>query len=74
MNEFFSGIATNTFKELAVDTFHMVVKILPELCAYGALVTGAFVMISGLFGRGIFRPLSVYSAFLFVSICVLEVV
>lgn len=74
MNEFFQGMAVNTFKALAIDTFAFCIKILPELCAYGALVTGALVMLSGFFGRGMFRPLSVYSAFLFVSICILEAV
>lgn len=74
MNEYFSNMAVSTFKELAVDALHAAIQILPELCAYGALVTGAFVMVSGLFGRSIMRPLGTYSAFLFVSICILEVV
>lgn len=74
MNEYFQGMAVNTFKELALDTLNFCIKILPELCAYGALVTGTFVMVSGFFSRGIFRPLSIYSAFLFISICILEVV
>lgn len=74
MNEFFSNMAKESFKELAIDAFTGLIQILPELCGYGALVTGALMMVSVLFGRSVMRPLSIYSAFLFLSICVLGVV
>lgn len=74
MNEYFHEMAVGTFKELASDAFHWFTQFLPELCGYGALMTGAFVMVSSLFGRSILKPIGVYSGIYFTSICILEAV
>lgn len=71
MDQYFQELAANTFKDMAVSTFHWMLSALPDVCGYGAMVTGVLVVLSGLAGKGMMKPLGFYAGLLICSVCAL---
>lgn len=71
MSDFFESMATNTFRELAIDTLRWIINILPDIVGYATLATGVFIMLSTIAGKGMLKPLGIYCSLLIFSICML---
>lgn len=71
MDEYFQKLAANTFKEMAIGAFDWVMSILPDICGYGAMLTGVLIFLNGMAGRGITKTLGAYAGLLIFSVCAL---
>lgn len=58
-------------RELAVDTLNWISTMLPDAVGYATIATGALVILSGMAGKGMIKPLGAYAGLLILSVCTL---
>lgn len=62
----------NFFKNVAMGTWNWFVEALPDIMGYGALATGAIIVLSSMTGNGgIIKPIAYYAGGLIVALCIL---
>ncbi|SER87009.1 hypothetical protein [Psychrobacillus sp. OK032] len=58
-------------KEIGIAIWDWFVPLLPDLIGYGAVAAGAFVIISSMAGRGVVKPLGIFSGATILAVCIL---
>ena len=56
---------------IGVGIWNWFVSILPDLIGFGAVATGAFVILSSMGGRGVVKPLGIFSGITILAVCIL---
>lgn len=59
-------------KHIAVSVWDWFVPLLPDIIGFGAVATGVFVILSAMIGRGVVKPLAVFSGATILVACILE--
>lgn len=59
-------------KYLATTIWDWFIPVLPDLVGYGAVATGALVIVSTMAGRGVVKPLGYFGGIAVVAVCILE--
>ena len=62
----------DAFKEIGMMAWDWFVDVLPSIVGYGAVATGAFVILSSMAGRGMMKPLGIFAGVTIVAVCILE--
>lgn len=56
---------------IGTELWSWFVSVLPDLIGFGAIATGAFVILSSMGGRGVVKPLGIFSGITIVAVCIL---
>lgn len=59
-------------KSIGIALWDMFIPLLPDLIGYGAIATGAIVILSSMAGRGLVKPLAVFSGVTILAVCILD--
>jgi len=59
------------FKSIGLSAWEWFVEVLPDLIGYGAVATGVFVILSTMAGRGMIKPLAIFSGVTIVAVSIL---
>lgn len=63
---------SNFFKNIGVASWEWFVNVLPDIIGFGAVATGALVIISSMAGRGMMKPIGVFAGVTILAVCILE--
>lgn len=64
-------LATSQAYDLIDSVWKWTLSVLPDLMGYATIATGVLVIISGMTGRGMLKPLGIYSGTLILSVSIL---